>query len=374
MKTAETEKNGKTEKQSAKTETLLKRMTPPWRMAGRGAGETVLLALSGGADSVALLHLLSAMAQRDGFSVVTAHVNHGIRGAEADEDAALCRRLSASYGWEHLETRADVPALAARNKRSLELEAREVRYAFFAQIMEERGISLLVTAHHGDDNLETVLFRLCRGTGLHGLCGIPPVREFANGWLVRPLLPFSKEELLSLCEGEGLEYATDSTNRVADCSRNRIRLELIPILERQFPEPRRSVHRMTVSLTQDQDYLCAEAKRFLEAHRRAGGVAADALREAHPAVRRRVIGMLLPRALEAVHVEAVESLLESNVSGAWVSLPGDRCACLQNGVLAVLPVLPKPTDASVPFAEGEFSLCDGMLTVSVKKNRKIANK
>ena len=102
-----------------KTDEFLKRITPPWRMAGCSQKETVLLALSGGADSVVLLHLLTALAKRDGFSVVTAHVNHGIRGEEAKRDAEFCRNLAQSYGWEFLCRSADVPALALQSKRSL---------------------------------------------------------------------------------------------------------------------------------------------------------------------------------------------------------------------------------------------------------------
>ena len=130
MKTAETEKNGKTEKQGAKTEALLKRMTPPWRMAGRGAGETVLLALSGGADSVALLALLAGRAE-----LLAVHVHHGIRGAEADRDAAFCEQLTAALGVPLVVLRVDVPALAAQSGESLEAVAREARYEAIAALM-----------------------------------------------------------------------------------------------------------------------------------------------------------------------------------------------------------------------------------------------
>ena len=344
---------------------------PPWKLADLQPKETVLLAFSGGADSRALLHLLSELAHRDGFSVVTAHVNHGIRGEEAKRDADFCRTVAVEYGWEHLCLDADVPALAETHKRSLELEAREVRYAFFEQIMRERKIRLLVTAHHADDNLETVLFRLCRGTGLQGLCGIPPVREFANGYLVRPLLPYSRGEILDFCREEGLEFVTDSTNGQADCSRNRIRLDVIPPMEKHFAEPQKSVYRMTRSLTDDRDYLCEAAKGFWDTHSKNGGISAQALRDAHPAIRRRVIGMMLPKTLETVHLEAVETLLKAERSGASVSLPGDLCACLQGDVLAVLPVIrSKPAFEAFAFREGCFPLCDEKLTVSVKKEEK----
>ena len=345
---------------------LRERTLSPWKLAELPQTETVLLGLSGGADSRALLHLLSEQARRDGFSVVTAHVNHGIRGDEADRDAAFCKRLAELYGWEFLSLKADVPALAKENGRSLELEAREVRYAFFRQIMAKRNIRILATAHHADDNLETVLFRICRGTGLHGLVGISASRPFANGMLVRPLLPFSKREILAFCREEGLEFVIDSTNECADCSRNQIRLEVIPPLENRFPSVQNNVYRMTKGLSDDQDFLEREAAAFFESHFRKGGISAACLQEAHPAIRRRVIGKMFPKSAEFVHLEAVEELLQKNSSGASVSLPGDMCACLQNGRLLALPDLRRTADyEAFPLAEGEKLLCDGRLLVSV---------
>ena len=346
-------------------------MIPPWKLAGEETTATVLLGLSGGADSGALLHLLSHFAKRDGFSVVTAHVHHGIRGEEADRDADFCRRLAESYGWECLQLHADVPALAAAHKRSLELEAREVRYAFFQQVMQERKIPILVTAHHADDNLETVLFRLCRGTGLHGLGGIPTVRKMAFGTLVRPLLPYSKSEILDFCRQEALEYVTDSTNALGDCSRNRIRLEIVPRLEEQFAGVQGSVYRMTRTLADDQNYLEREADRFWQTNASQGGISAEILQLAHSAIRRRVIGKMLPKTLEAVHLEAVEDLLEKGNSGSSVSLPGDWCACLQNGRLVMLPDLRRREGYDpFPCREGNTLVCDGKLMVSVKTYEK----
>lgn len=350
---------------------LRERMTPPWRLAGLSQKETVLLGLSGGADSRALLHLLSEQARRDGFSVLTAHVNHGIRGAEADRDANFCKALAASYGWEYLELQADVPKTAKANGRSLELEAREVRYGFFRQIMQERGIRILVTAHHADDNLETVLFRICRGTGLHGLVGIAPSRPFENGVLVRPLLPFPKREILEFCRVEGLEFVADSTNGQADCSRNQIRLEVIPPLEARFPSVQSNVYRMTGNLADDQDFLDQQANAFLKSSLNEGSVSAAALKEAHPAIRRRVIGKLFPKTAESVHLDAVEKLLEQAASGSSVSLPDDLCACLQNGRLFALPDLRRATGyQSFPCTVGDTELCDGRLAISVRTYEK----
>lgn len=348
------------------------KMQAPWELAKVAPQTSVLLALSGGADSRVLLHVLAEQSRRDGNSLTVAHVQHGIRGEEALRDANFCQSLAERYGCEFVRLDADVPVLARKNGRSLELEAREVRYAFFERVMRERNIPLLVTAHHGDDNLETVLFRMCRGTGLHGLCGIPTVRDFGMGVLVRPLLAYSREEILGFCRQEALEYVTDSTNEKGDCSRNRIRLDVTPALKRHFSDASKQLYRMSQTLAEDQAYLCEVAKRFLEENRCGCGVVATALRSAPPAIRRRVIAMLSPKSLEAVHLAAAEELLEKGKSGSSVSVAGDLCVCLQNGVLFVLPDLRRTKGyEAFPFCEGDASLCDGKLTVSVKKYEKL---
>ena len=166
----------------------------PWELADVSPQTPVLLALSGGADSRFLLHVLSKGAERDGFPILLAHVHHGIRGETADRDCEFCLSLAARYGLPIEVLRADVPTLAREHGRGLEEEARAVRYEFFGRLMRERGIHLLATAHQADDLLETMLFRMARGTGGGGLCAIPRVRKFGEGWLTRPLLELTAAE------------------------------------------------------------------------------------------------------------------------------------------------------------------------------------
>jgi tRNA(Ile)-lysidine synthase len=189
--------------------------------------------------------------------------------------------------------------------------------------------------------------------------------------LVRPLLGYSKKDILKFCEREGLEFVTDSTNAEGDCSRNRLRLGAVPLLEGEFPDLQERVYRMTRSLSLDQDYLTGEAERFLASHLCDGGMSAKALRDAHPAIRRRALSMLLPRTLEAVHLEAVDALLEKGESGSSISLPGDTSACLQGDVLRIVPDL-RLSDGFEPFDFdiGSASLCDGRLTVCIKSYEK----
>ena len=232
--------------------------------AGPGAHSAplrVLVGFSGGADSTALLDRLSGMS---GYSVAAVHVNHGIRGEEAIRDREFCRGFCRDRGIPFFCLDADVPAMR-RQGESLETAARRVRYGYFAAVMGEQGYPLLAVAHNADDNLETVLFRLCRGTGLRGLCGIPPVRAFGNGYLVRPLLGVSREEILRYLEERGLSYVTDSTNEETDAARNRLRLTVIPALRAATGDPVAGVTRMTRLLAADSRYLEAETTRLFSA-------------------------------------------------------------------------------------------------------------
>lgn len=226
----------------------------------------ILVGFSGGADSTALLDRLSRL---PGYSVAAVHVNHGIRGEEAIRDREFCRGFCRDRGIPFFCLDADVPAMR-RQGESLETAARRVRYGYFAAVMGEQDYPLLAVAHNADDNLETVLFRLCRGTGLRGLCGIPPVRAFGSGYLVRPLLGVSREEILRYLGERELSYVTDSTNEETDAARNRLRLTVIPALRAATGDPVAGVTRMTRLLAADSRYLEAEATRLFSAGDDAG--------------------------------------------------------------------------------------------------------
>ena len=229
---------------------------------GREVPPTVLLGLSGGADSVTLLHLLLA----DGLSVAAAHLNHGIRGAEADRDEQFCRDLCVSLGVPLYVERADIPAVCRETGEGTEEAARRIRYAFFTDLMQKEQIRVLCTAHNADDNAETVLLHLCRGTTPRGACGIPPVREIPEGTVLRPILRMSRKEILTYCREKGLSYVTDSTNADVTYARNRIRAKVLPELEHINPEFLRAVTAFTEAERADSAYLDALAAQFLTVH------------------------------------------------------------------------------------------------------------
>ena len=191
----------------------------------------VVSALSGGADSVALLLVLHDL-HHAGELVLdcAAHLNHGIRGGEADADQEFCGTLCDRLGVPLVTNRVDVPALAARDRISIELAARHARQAFLAEVRAARGAGVVATAHTENDQAETVLLRLVRGAGGRGLAGIAPRRDY----LIRPVLSIARDDLRADLAARGQTWREDATNADLAIPRNRVRHELLPYLERHF--------------------------------------------------------------------------------------------------------------------------------------------
>jgi tRNA(Ile)-lysidine synthase len=196
------------------------------------AGDRVAVAVSGGADSVALLRVLLEMQKSLGVVLSVAHFHHGIRGAEADADQNFVKDLAAHFNLELLTGAGDAPNFAREHKASLETAARELRHRWFALLVGNRNVDKIATAHTLDDQAETVLMRMIRGTGARGLAGIFPVQEEKQ--LIRPLLGVSRREVESYLHTIDQVWREDSSNRDPSHTRNRIRHELIPLLERDF--------------------------------------------------------------------------------------------------------------------------------------------
>ena len=217
------------------------------RYAMFAPGDTVAAGVSGGADSMCMLALLHECAAELGISVTAVHVNHGLRGAEADADEAFVRAYCEKEGIPFIARRADVPAMVKQTGESIELCARKVRYEAFASF----GFDRIATAHTGTDSVETLLMNLSRGAGLRGLCGIPPVR----GNIVRPLIGFTRAETERFCRERGIAYVTDSTNLTDDCTRNRFRHTVMKDLAALNPAFERNALRCVELLRRDEDYL-----------------------------------------------------------------------------------------------------------------------
>jgi len=198
-------------------------------------GARVVVALSGGADSVALMDVL----HRLDYYCIGAHVNFHLRGEESDRDAAFSHQLCRDLGIPFYKTDLYAAEYAEQEGVSVEMAAREMRYNWFEQLRKEQGAAAVAVAHHRDDSVETVLLNLIRGTGIRGLTGIKP----RNGHVVRPLLCCTREDVLEYIEQRGLAFVTDRTNLLNEYRRNKIRLDVLPLLESIQPSVRESIAR-----------------------------------------------------------------------------------------------------------------------------------
>lgn len=251
----------------------------------------VLIAYSGGADSTLLLHFLYRYCQEQDLHLYAAHVHHGIRGEEADRDEAHCRSTAEILGIPIYTFHINVPALAKERSVGLEECARTERYACLESLCRTLGNPDMpvATAHNADDQLETVLFHMLRGSGLSGMTGIAPIRE--NRYL-RPLLPFGSAEIRTACQAYGYSYMEDSTNTDTAYTRNYIRHEILPGLRHLTPHPEKAVTRMTELLARDSDCLESEAAAVLAntGYRgRDDSIPREILRQIHPAVGTRIL-------------------------------------------------------------------------------------
>ena len=222
-------------------------------------GRSLLVALSGGADSVALLCLAHRRRAQDGLRLAAAHFHHGIRGAEADGDLDFCRSLCAQLGVELIEGRADVPALARARGIGLETAAREARYAFLESARARCGADWIALAHHRDDQAETILMHLLRGAGPEGACGMAR----RAGRLYRPLLDVPKAALVQFLEEAGIGWREDATNGASDTPRNVLRLNVLPEIERSYPSAAFALARYGRLARIESDFVARLAERFL---------------------------------------------------------------------------------------------------------------
>lgn len=324
------------------------------------SGASVLVALSGGADSVALLLCLREL----GYTVSAAHLHHGLRGAEADRDADFVRDICQKLRIPCQIEQVDVATYAKTHGLSIETAARQVRYAFLGRALAQTDATAIATAHTASDNLETVLHHLMRGTGTRGLAGIPPVR----GNIVRPLLAVTREQVEGYLQLQAQDYITDSTNADATFTRNRIRQTVVPQLCELAPSVHQATTRMCELVRRDCDCLdvLAEQEAALLCHREAMRmtVRQTALRQQHPAVASRVLGYLLAQmgvpthATTATHYAALLKLVDKNGS---CDLPGGFAAWSEGGVLAVeerpnLESLPIVLDQTLPLWHSGCSL------------------
>ena len=309
-------------------------------------GQRIAVAVSGGADSVALLRRLLEQRSKLGIVLSVAHVHHGIRGEDADADAGFVEMLAAAHDLPFHLRRVDAPAAAAHQREGLEEAARHLRYAYFEELIEQRTVDAVATAHTRDDQAETVLYKLLRGAWTEGLSGIHPVLALPQGRILRPFLETSRPAIVEWLRALNQAWREDLTNADTAYTRNRIRHQLLPELGNYNPEIARQLSRLAAISADEERYWQDELSRLLPSlllpgkPARGGGRATstrpeeasvaielERLNQLHPAMSRRVLraaARQLGTRLGFDHTERLFQLVNSakRTAARKIELPG----------------------------------------------------
>lgn len=281
----------------------------PFCASTEDGATSVVLAVSGGADSLCLADATLAIAPRLRLRPLIAHLDHGLRGEASADDAEFVRAFAVERDVPCVVERTDVNALAREHKQSIEVAAREARYRFLARVAEAHGARLVALAHHADDQAETVLLRLIRGTGLQGLRGMQTHDALPTAphlTAVRPLLRTSRAEIEQYCREQKLQPRHDATNDALDHTRNRIRHELLPFLERYNPNIRMTLTRLADTVASDVEIV---EKATQAAFERIAQLSPEGIAVDRPAWR------ALPRGLQRATLREAVRRLQGDVTG-----------------------------------------------------------
>lgn len=336
------------------------------------SGERVLVAFSGGVDSAVLLDALIKLSEKLGITVAAAHLNHMLRGADADADERFAEEKCREYGIPFLSSRRDINVLSKERGESVELCARNERYDFLRTAAEKLGADKIATAHNANDNLETILFNISRGSGLDGLCGIPPVR----GDIIRPLINTSRAEIERYAEENEIEFRTDKTNFETVYSRNKLRHNAIPSLSEVNASAVENAARAAQILRHEADFIrlkAEEAAREISAGE--NSCRGDMLLALHSALFGRVCEIYAKNALEREditlefrHVESIKKLLSSDNPSGMISLPSSLLVRREYEKLVFEKAEEGSCAEKISVREGEFSFGDYSVHIRKKKN------
>lgn len=317
----------------------------------------VVVALSGGADSMALLNVLYALRDDYGITLEACHVNHGIRGETADRDEAFVRSECEKLGIKLHLLNTDIPSIAKEKGIGLEECGRQVRYEFFASL----GDCLVATAHTLSDRCETLLLNETRGTSLKGLCSIPAVR----GNIIRPLIDCTREEIEAYCAENKIDFVTDETNFDSVYSRNRIRLQVIPELKKINPSFEKAVSRLIACASEDENYFEEVTEATVLQAKKGDGYDAVLIKNLHPAVRKRVLAFIIKERTgltpELVHLKLVEGILD----GGKTEIIGNTVICVINGKICINPPEIDTEEWEYDFSDLSAALPFGKVTAEI---------
>lgn len=323
-------------------------------------GCKVVCGLSGGADSVSLLLSLLELKDKLGISEVSAvHVNHCLRGEESDRDEDYCRQLCSVLSVEFRAVSCDVSGYAEKNGISTEESARILRYGIFEKYS---GGHIIATAHNADDNLETVIHNLTRGSALKGICGIPPVREN----IVRPLLTVSREEIEIFLKNKNISFVTDSTNLSDDYTRNKIRHNVLPVLKNINKSLVKTSVRSIDVLRLENDFIEQEVQNAKKKCRIGNSGKFRGLSEFHKVIRQRCLAEYLSEHNLPYDYKRLEKLDDISVNGGKLNISGDFYF-VSDGVISEFRVIAgrkKTEELSSPLKMGVNSIFGNIIVTS----------
>lgn len=290
------------------------------------SGDRIVVALSGGADSVALLHMLYSLKEEYNLTLYACHINHMIRGAEADDDEQFVRDLCDTLNIELFVKKVDVLQISKSEKISLELCGRNVRYAYFKELCSQLSAKV-ATAHTSSDNVETVLYNIARGTSVSGLCGISAKRDY----IIRPLIYCCRKDVEDYCASNDLQFVTDSTNLTDDYTRNNIRHNAVPVLRQINPYVESAVHRMCASVSELKAFVDKYSQKELKLCKTEHGYSCEKLNKLDKAILDNAIYLVCKEnGVEATcrHIELIRKALSS--CGCVDLGDGKRAVCKQS--------------------------------------------
>ena len=295
----------------------------------------IVVGVSGGADSIALLHFTKNLCCENGIKLIAAHINHGIRGKEAERDENFVKKTCLKWGIELFVKRENINELSKKMGLGLEECGRKVRYNYFLELCKGEN-SKIATAHTLSDSIETVLLNITRGCGLKGLCGIPPVR----GKIIRPFIEVSRSEIEEYCEENSLSFVNDSTNFTCDYTRNKIRHKVIPCLKEINPALEASFSRLISSISEDYAHLNFIAKKTFNSLKSENGFTVEKIKNLSGPIKKRVLLEILKyfglNSPEYKDIELLEKLINGEIN--CFSFSKAYNIVIKNGILNISPV------------------------------------
>lgn len=333
-------------------------------------GDRVVVALSGGADSVSLLDALCSLKEKYNLTIYAAHLNHNLRGEEAERDENFCKILCKNYEVELFIKSIDIHTLANEQKISEELCGRNERYKFFDEL-SVRLNAKIATAHSASDNAETLIYNIARGSSVRGLSAIPPKR----GRIIRPLIEVSRAQIEEYCKQKGLAFVTDSTNLTDDYTRNRIRHIVMGTLRDINPQLEQSVSQLSESAREVTDYLNKQAQAALDKCKTQFGFSCKMLLQLDTAVLKHSLVLLCERTAKLTpehrHIELMIKILNN---GGAVNLSSKFIAVSKQGIFRIISVNDNEEFKPVSVSENFSINYNGKIYSITKQNSNKENK